>query len=67
MLYPAGGELEGSKKEDGTLQYIMERETRLHASDKIRAGQGELLKVRIFCNIVEEEIQNERTIYLECI
>lgn len=33
LLYSAGGELEGSEEEDGTIQNIVEREKRLHASD----------------------------------
>lgn len=46
LLHPAGGELEGSEEEDGTLPNIMEREERLHATDKVCAGQRELLKER---------------------
>lgn len=46
LLHPAGRELEGSEEEDGTLPNIVEREKRLHASDKVCAGQREHLKVR---------------------
>lgn len=45
LLHSAGGELEGSEEEDGTLSNIVAREERLHASDKVRAGQRKLLKV----------------------
>lgn len=43
LLHPAGRELEGSEEEDGTLPNIVEREKRLHASDKVCAGQREHL------------------------
>ena len=45
LLHSAGGKLEGSEEEDGTLPNIMEREKGLHASDKVCAGQRKHLKV----------------------
>lgn len=44
LLGSAGGDLEGSEEEDGTLSYIMEGEERLHAPDQVCAGQRELLR-----------------------
>jgi len=45
LLRAAGGELEGSEEEDGTLPDVVEREERLHAAGQIRAGQRKLLKM----------------------
>lgn len=50
LLHSAGRELEGSEEEDGTLSNIVEREERLHASDKVRAGQGEHLGLKVCRN-----------------
>lgn len=44
LLHPASSELEGTEEEDGTLPDIVEREKRLHASDKVCAGQRKHLK-----------------------
>lgn len=44
LLHPAGRELEGSEEEDGALSDVMEGEKRLHAPDKVRAGQRAFLK-----------------------
>lgn len=45
LFHSASGELEGSEEEDGPLQNIVERDNRLHASDKVCAGEGKHLKV----------------------
>lgn len=45
MFHSAGRELEGSEEEDGALPNIVEREERLHASDKVRACQRKHLSV----------------------
>lgn len=47
LLRSAGRELERSEEEDGMLPNVMEREKRLHASDKVCAGQRKHLKVGI--------------------
>lgn len=39
LFHSAGRELEGPEEEDGALPNIVEREERLHASDKVRACQ----------------------------
>lgn len=44
LLGPAGGHMEGSEEEDGSLPDVVEREERLHAADQVCAGQRELLR-----------------------
>lgn len=45
LFHSAGRELEGPEEEDGPLPDIVEREKRLHASDKVCACQRKHLKV----------------------
>lgn len=45
LFHSAGHELEGPEEEDGALPNIVEREERLHASDKVRACKRKHLRV----------------------
>lgn len=44
LLCAAGGELEGEEEEKGPLSNRVERKKRLHAPDKVRAGQRIFLR-----------------------
>lgn len=45
LFHPASRELEGSEEEDGPLPDVVEKEKRLHAPDKVCAGQRKRLRV----------------------
>lgn len=45
LFHPASRELEGSEEEDGPLPDVVEKEKRLHAPDKVCAGQRKHLRV----------------------
>lgn len=71
LFHSASRELEGSEEEDGALPNIVEREKRLHASDKVRASQRKHLKVGrsvleltlslLYSNVFNDGIQDEET------